>query len=390
MRILYVTWHWPGAPAYGAQQRTIQIGRLLQKVGEVSLVVVNVDADGERWRANTEKTFDIARVVNVRPVSSSGLINRLRHEFDPRYLPPTGVDSRDRDAVLASFQEYDIAWLHQLRSADLLRIYRWPRSVMDVDDIHSRLYDSQAQIAISGVRTLLDRRMSLIWRRRERKLSERFTVLTVSSEEDRKYLGLPKTRVLPNGFERLHSVERHVPPEQPILGFIGTFRWMPNVEGTKWFCSEVWPSIRRRVPGVRLRLVGEGTEVARDLGEAVEGLGRVADVGPEIATWVAMVVPIRVGGGTRIKVLEGFARKCPVVATTLGAFGYGLEDGRELFVADEPDLFASRCVELLQSPQRAQAMADRGHRRFLESWTWESYAPIVQAAVEEALNSTNG
>src|SRR4029453_11542267 len=160
-----------------------------------------------------------ARVVNVRSVPSSGLINRLRHEFDPRYLSAAGVDFRDREAGLASFQEYYIAWIHQLRSADLLRIYRWPRSVMDVDDIQSRLYDSQAQIAISRVRALLDRRMSLIWRRRERKLSERFTVLTVASEEDRKYLGLQKARVLPNGFERLQTVERHVAPEQPNLGF---------------------------------------------------------------------------------------------------------------------------------------------------------------------------
>ncbi|TMQ29443.1 MAG: glycosyltransferase [Nitrospirae bacterium] len=389
LKILYLTSHWPGAPPYGAQQRTLQIGRLLQKLGDVRLVMVNVDDDGERWRQATEKEFELARVVNVKPVSSHGLLGRLRHEFDPRYLQTdhATADPEDRQAVLDLLEQHDLVWIYHIRPADLVRIYRWPRSVMDVDDIPSRFYQSSGQTAVSRMRRLRDRRMALIWKRREHKLPERFTVLTVSSEDDRRYLGIEGVRVLPNGFEPRYPVERR---PGPIVGFIGTFRWSPNVEGVHWFCHDVWPLIKRHLPDARLRLVGEATEVARDWGDGVEGLGRIADAGPEIATWSTMIVPIRVGGGTRIKVLEAFARKCPVVATRLGAFGYDLQDGQELFLADRPDTFASRCIDLLRSPQIAEAIAERAYRRFLQCWTWESYAPIVEAVVEEVLNGPAG
>jgi hypothetical protein len=85
-RILYVVSHWPGAPPYGAQQRVLHIGRLLQKVGDVSLVVLTDATDDGRWRPQTETEFKIARVIKVTPVSGGGLVGRFRHEFDPRYL----------------------------------------------------------------------------------------------------------------------------------------------------------------------------------------------------------------------------------------------------------------------------------------------------------------
>src|SRR5207248_2505937 len=104
------------------------------------------------------------------------------------------------------------------------------------------------------------------------------------------------------------------------------------------------------------------------MGTRRRGRGPSRERGEGIATWSIMIVPIRVGGGTRIKVLEAFARRCPVVATSLGAFGYELHDGDELFLADDPKLFASRCIELIQSPELGEAIADRAHRRFLRRW----------------------
>jgi glycosyltransferase involved in cell wall biosynthesis len=387
VRILYVTSHWPGAPPYGAQQRTLHIGRLLHKLGDVSLVLVNVDEDGERWREATNMEFKIARVVNVKPVASGGIVGRFRQEFDPGYLQtiPASVDSRDRQAILQLLDHHDLVWVHTIKTANLLRIDRWAHSVIDIDDIPSRYYQSCAQVAITRVRRLLDYRMSVVWRRRERRLRERFSVLVVASEDDRSYLGKSRVHVLPNGFERPVFLEPRR-SEPPRIGFIGTFRWMPNIEGVKWFCRDVWPLIRKQFPGVHLRVVGDGTETASDWADGVEGIGRIENAGHEIATWSVMVVPVRVGGGTRIKVLEGFARHCPVVATRLGAFGYDVHDGEELFIADDAEGFTARCVELMRSPGLATAIADRAYRRFLRSWTWESYSDIVQAAVLDAQN----
>jgi len=385
LKILYVTSHWPGAPPYGAQQRTLQIGRLLQQLGEVSLLLVNTEADGERWRAQTEAEFEIARVLKVERAPRRGIIGRLRHEFDPGYLQtgPLTAALNERQAILELLARHDAAWIYNIHTANLTGIDRWPRTVLDIDDIPSRFHQSSALATASPARRLLDHRMSLIWRRRERRLADRFDSLLVTSEDDRCYLGIKGLRVLPNGFERLLSVERR-PAQPPYIGFIGTFKWEPNVDGVRWFCRQIWPLIKLDRPDAQLRVVGEDTEVASQWGQDVFGLGRIVDAGSEIAAWSAMVVPIRVGGGTRIKILEAFARRCPVVATRLGAFGYDLRDGDELFLADEPKVFASRCVELLRSPKVGEAMAERAHHRFLSRWTWESYGDIVRAAVREA------
>ena len=127
--------------------------------------------------------------------------------------------------------------------------------------------------------------------------------------------------------------------------------------------------------------------MAREWGDGVEPLGRLDEVGPEIATWSATIIPVRAGAGTRIKLAEAFAGRYPVVATTLGAYGYDVHDGDELFIANEPAQFASRCVELIRFPERARVMADRAHRRFLQSWTWESYARIVEDVITAAMHS---
>ncbi len=82
-----------------------------------------------------------------------------------------------------------------------------------------------------------------------------------------------------------------------------------------------------------------------------------------------MIVPIKFGGGTRVKIAEGFARKCPVVSATIGAFGYGVRNGDELLLADRADDFASACVRLLRNPQLGEALSEKAHRLFLQQWT---------------------
>ena len=98
-----------------------------------------------------------------------------------------------------------------------------------------------------------------------------------------------------------------------------------------------------------------------------------------------MVVPVRVGAGTRVKIADGFSRKCPIVSTRLGAFGYDVESGRELILADSADSFADACVRVLGGREEAEEMAERAWVRFLERWTWDALAPRVHAAVEFAL-----
>lgn len=391
-KILFVTSHWPLAPAYGAQQRVLNIAKLLGRFGDVSFVIAPSEPEDEETARRTKREFEVHRVVRPLLVwpgrPPRGLSQRLRHEFDSTYMAtdPYVVSEPDRNGLQELIEQHDLAWVHTIRTAHWFRIYRWPHSVLDVDDLPSRTYQSEAQSDDSPVRRLLDHRMAWIWQRRERLFPERFSVLTTCSEDDRQYLGAPeRTYVIPNG-SHPQAPRPRVALAVPRIGLIGNCTFRPNENGLKWFIRGVWPRVKRELPRAELRLVGRGSDgYLREMGPDITGLGWLEDPSDEIATWSAMIVPIKEGSGTRVKVAEGFARRCPVVATTIGCFGYGVHHGEEILVAERADDFAASCTLLMRNPQLGEAISERAHSRFLEKWTWDSFASTVGTVVRECI-----
>jgi glycosyltransferase involved in cell wall biosynthesis len=392
-KILVVTSHWPLAPAYGAQQRVLNLGRLLSRFGNVSLVIVPTEVEDEETANKTKREFEVQAVMRplTRPTEKNAwhrISARLHHEFDPTYTAtdPYVVSERDRRTMLELLQQHDVVWVHTIRTAHWFRIYRWPHSVLDVDDLVSRQQRSRAQVDPSRLERLIALRRAWIWRKRERLFPERFDLLTVCSEDDRQYLGGgPRIYVIPNG-SHPRAANPPLSAGLPRIGFIGNCAFAPNEEGLKWFIREVWPKIKREFAGAQLRLVGRGSDGCfKDLGSDIIGLGWLEDPGDEIASWSAMTVPIRMGSGTRVKLVEAFARGCPVVATTMGGFGYDVKDGEEILLADRADDFASACARLLKNPELGRAIAEKAGKRFLERWTWESFENTVGKVVQECL-----
>jgi glycosyltransferase involved in cell wall biosynthesis len=214
--------------------------------------------------------------------------------------------------------------------------------------------------------------------------------LAVCSEGDRDYLrdmgAAAPVHVIPNAFAKPSSEPVRCPAVPPRVGFIGLLEHFPNRDGIHWFANKCWPKIKQEFPNARLRLVGIGSDgPQKHDGADVDGLGWLADPTSEISTWSVMVVPIRIGGGTRVKVAEAFARKCPIVSTPLGAYGYEGRDGHNMYLGDCPESFADKCILALREPERAAEMADRAWREFLDKWTWDAIRPGVWAAVEDCL-----
>jgi polysaccharide biosynthesis protein PslH len=395
-KILFVTCHWPLAQAYGAQQRVLNIAKLLSRFGDVSFVIAPGEPEDDETARRTSQEFKVCSVVRPLPVEARGffaqLTHRLRHEFDPTYMATDDliVSNADSRKLQGLFQQYDLIWVHTVRVANWFRIYRWPRSVLDVDDLYSSSYRSRAEWGHSVLRRILNRRMIRIWRRRERHFLDRFCVLTVCSEVDRQYFNWQKRiHVIPNGSRAVPVLSRaHSGP--PRIGFIGNCTFTPNEDGLKWFISTVWPMIKRESPLAELRLVGRQSQgYLTELGPDIIGRGWLEDPGTEIASWSTMIVPIKVGSGTRVKMAEGFARRCPIVATTIGAFGYDVENGKEFLLADRPEDFASACILLLKNSQLGEALAERAYKRFLEQLQWESFESTVSKVVQECLAMGN-
>jgi polysaccharide biosynthesis protein PslH len=393
-RILYLSRYWPDQPSSAGEVRALHVGRALQQFGRVEVVVIDGDGQTEEWAKREERESDVAYRLRVQPRPNGSLIQKVNWALNPRVKSPHGiaVDQQSLERVLDTARQFDLIWFSELRTANMFPCWAWPRSVVDVNDVPSMFERSVLRTERAPGQRLSTLLRLWSWKRRDALLGERFTVVAVCSENDKQYLqalGVNRPiHVVPNGFERpaVAPIRRLAKP--PRIGFIGVLDYGPNLAGIEWFARHCWPRIKMDVPDARLRLVGRFSDgPLKPVGVDIEALGWMADPTEEIATWSAMIVPVHVGAGTRGKIAHAFSQRCPVVSTSLGAYGYGARDGHEMFLADSAESFAEACVRTIRQPVAAAAMAERAWQQFLDKWTWDAIGPHVSAAADECLRA---
>lgn len=393
-RILFVGAHYPHGPSYGAQLRTLHIARILKKCGALGMVLFPYGEVDAATMERIKGEFDLRAILDLNQSISRTIAARLRRELDPYCARPRwgGLEAESAMIVERIARDYDLIWFHGIVIPNGLGRRSWPCSVLDIDDIQSQIHAVAAKGPGNLVRRMKSFRQTILWRRRERVLLDRFSIVSVCSEKDKHYLGGGgRIHTIPNGFEAPSLEPCRSPADPPRIGFIGTLRYAPNVEGLRWFIHKVWPRIKSVRSDARLRLVGLDTDTGIAVeGRDIDGLGFVDDVTTEISGWAMSIVPINVGGGTRIKIAEAFGRKCPVVSTSLGAYGYRVESGRECLLADSPEDMADACLRLLDDRKLGDSLAERAWMRFCSEWSWDAIAPRVFGAVDACLRSSGG
>jgi glycosyltransferase involved in cell wall biosynthesis len=176
------------------------------------------------------------------------------------------------------------------------------------------------------------------------------------------------------------------PPGDQVL-FVGGLHWPPNAAALEWFLERVWPDVIRTVPAARLTCVGRATPDQRRRLERVPGVqttGGVVDVEPWFRQAKAMVVPLRSGSGMRVKILDAFARRLPVVSTSVGYEGIEANADQHLLAADAPDAFARHVVAVLRDESLAEQLAASARHLVLERYDVRTIAPALLAAIDEA------
>ena len=152
---------------------------------------------------------------------------------------------------------------------------------------------------------------------------------------------------------------------EPLVVFVGSMDWEPNEDGMLWFHEEVWPQVRTAVPSARLRIVGRSPPpaIAQLAGGAIEVTGTVPSVIEHLHAAAVVIVPLRIGGGTRLKIYEAMAARRPVVATRVGAEGLDYRAGEDILIADAPGEFANAVIGLLHDPVRRSSVGLAAERR---------------------------
>lgn len=376
MRILVVTSLWPWIGQAGGAMRIEKISQAFAQRAEVDLFVFSripgftIEGRGPSFsRVGFEPEPGLMGVAGLEAfISAVGL-------FVPRERILVWLSRRRAKKSLHKFtdgQNYDLVWY--VRESTWLRtrgVVKAPE-VVDIDDFQEVLLARWMVLGknargidqnIFGLRRM--RVEANWWSRVHAKASAAADAVVVSSKSDVDRIGHGSVFDLPNTYELdADEVVESVPRVRsastpPLMMFVGLLSWAPNADGVGWFIDEVLPLIRLEIPNASLVVIGQGAERIHQYASVpgVEITGPIHDLRPWLERADISVVPMRVGSGTRIKILEAFCHRLPVVSTSIGAEGLGTRHAENILIADEAQDFARQCVELLRNPARRSEIA---------------------------------
>jgi glycosyltransferase involved in cell wall biosynthesis len=268
-----------------------------------------------------------------------------------------------------------------------------PAVVIDSHDVH---YDLARQISMSSAPLAHRLHASLNWRKLAREELAAYNAadgVCVCSIADQKRLAADapsaNTVVIPNAanVEHLQPRQTDPAPDGCTVLFFGLLSTVPNMDGVLYFLREIWPLIVAARPQVRFVIIGArpSPAILAHATSRVIIVGAVDDLRPHLAAASVVVVPLRLGSGTRLKILEAWAMGRPVVSTALGAEGLDCVPGRHLLIADDPPAFASSVLRIFEDPALADALGRAGRALVSERYSWRGAAGALEAFFKQAL-----
>jgi sugar transferase (PEP-CTERM/EpsH1 system associated) len=248
---------------------------------------------------------------------------------------------------------------------------------------------------VENARNPVSRRLLITqWRRMlrsERAALARFDLVLAVSDADRQTFGRlypgavsGPVHVVQTGVETSYFAPTSQQPKRAHLVFTGSMDWLPNEDGMQYFVREILPRIRQSAPDVTLSIIGRApTPAVKRLANepGVRVTGSVEDVRPHMAEGAVYVVPLRIGGGTRLKIFEAMAMGKAVVSTTIGAEGLPVTPDQHIVIADDPQKFAAEVVRLIRNDEARRRLELEARRLVVERYDWSAVARDFEEAL---------
>lgn len=394
MKILWVKSDFLHPATRGGQIRTLEMLRRLHPRHEIHYVCFDDPQNPEGLRRSAEYAthsypVPLRLVSKHSPWFAAQLAAGIFSPLPVSLMRYRSKAMRDTVAGLVSREHYDAKICDfLLPSVNIEQMDGW---VLFQHNVETNIWERHAQTGPTLFHRAYFRmqaRKMLAWERSVcRAAAHVIAVSEVDENAMRHRFGVEHISSIPTGVDLEYFERPAAAPRAYDLVFVGSMDWMPNIDGIHWFLAEVLPRIRASRPDCRITIVGRkppASILALAKDPLVTVTGTVPDVRPYLWQSAVSIVPLRVGGGTRLKIFEAVAAGAAVVSTTVGAEGLPLCHQQTARIADTPAAFASECLDLLANEDGCRSMARRALDLVRANFSWERVTRQFEAALEQA------
>ncbi len=388
MKILFLTPYIPYPPSFGGSVRIYHLARSLSRRHEVS--ILSYSEDGGLGDPSGLETFCRKVILVPRKVGEKRMRQLASLTSCRSFQLASHYSAKMQEAIEKAVRDLDVDVI--VVEFSQMAGFHFPSGIPLIIDQHNVEFDLLRRMAKRNklsFRKIFNLIEAAKFKREELKCLGRADLIMVTSERDERLLkslipGLP-TVVVTNGVDTDYFKRPQTERARHTAVFVGATHYFPNEDGVLFFIKDIFPEIRRKIPDFHFTIVGGNPppSILEYASDNITVTGFVDDVRPYIWEGSVFVVPLRMGGGTRFKVVEALASGTPVVSTSLGAEGIPVTDDREVFLADSPEDFAEAVIRALNEPSKADEMINTGLSFVREHFDWK----VVGKTMENALTS---
>lgn len=390
MKILYVIPYSPANPTFGGSLRIYNILDYLCKYHDVTVAGFSTPEDEKRLIDNFPVLAGKTHLVQE----------------------PYGNSSRYRILIKSFFSTHSF-WYHFTRSEllqqkldeickddsfeviqcefPIMAMYRFNGTALKIIDSHNVEYDNFKRMAKvkNPLKKLFYHLESYKFQKEELAVCEKQDALFVTSERDISLFdeSIPKVPkyLIPNGVDEEYFYPTQNAPNPHSLIFVGMMKYVPNYDGINFFLDEIFPKILDVFPDTTITIVGKNApaSITKRVNKNIIVTGFVEDTRPYMRNASVYVVPLRMGGGTRLKIMEALSSKIPLVTTSIGCEGIDIEHGKSALIADKPEDFANAVIKLFIKKELCKNLTETGYELVMGKYRWKSIGRKMDRAFNE-------
>jgi glycosyltransferase involved in cell wall biosynthesis len=396
LRVLVLDEWIPFPPDSGKRTRTWNLLRRLAQRHDVTLLCYG-DPRGEPFKAVSSEGIEVQTVPPLRRDVGLNFYGRLFLNLFSRYPYSVVKHStrryRDRLLQLLFQGQFDLIHCEWTPYARFLGAAEGLPTLIMAHNVESQIWKRRAMHARRAVEHAFFAVQATKMELFERRVVRQASLTAAVTELDARHIaawGAPRVSIVENGVDTEFFIPTQGTGEGEKLLFLGAFDWFANQDCVEYLLAEILPLVLRHAPRAKLQVVGrklpEALRKRWACFDGVELVGEVPDVRPYLASAAVVVVPLRIGGGSRIKILEAFAMKKAVVSTSVGAEGLAVSDGVHLLLADSAASFGECTIRLLASPEQRAALGESGRKLVEERYSWDQIALCLESAWRRICN----